>query len=266
MVALFLGFLSTPATSAADYQGVPLKLAADVATGVGVVQPLDCQGRPIRTYGGLTAGASGFLIGSRLLMTVEHGINGLLGATRGPCRLRVSLGGKWYPVTRTTVWSEPGKRLDRRGIDLGTFELARPAPGHIFSIADQPPRVGDSVAALGYPFGLPISVSQGIVRKTVKDRGLPTLAALIVTEAGNSGGPVVNRQGEVVSIVSRLFPVANPARDGPNHHGGIDLVRWWGKTAKNDLCRAHPGTGIPDCPAEPASAFVKVPVDLRPRR
>jgi hypothetical protein len=265
LAILFCLVLAPEAARSADYRGVPLEKATEVATGVGVVQPLDCKGRPIR-YAGLTANGSGFLIGSRVVMTVEHGISNFLRTTRGVCRLRVWLGGEWYPVTRTTVWSERGKKTDRRGVDVGTFELARPAPGHIFRIADQPARVGDAVATLGYPFGVPISVAQGIVRRTFKDYGIPTLAALIVTEAGNSGGPIINRDGDVVGILQRIFPVANPNRDGPNQNGGIDLVRWWGKAAMADLCRAYPDAGIPDCPGDAGSSFTKVPVDLRPRR
>jgi hypothetical protein len=83
-VLLVLVIAGADTTRAADYRGVPLETATEVASGVGVIQPLDCRGRPIR-YAGLTANGSGFLIGSRLVMTVEHGISNFLRTTRGVC-------------------------------------------------------------------------------------------------------------------------------------------------------------------------------------
>ena len=264
LVVLLCLVLAPGAARSADYRGVPLKTAAEVASGVGVVQKFDCRGRAIR-FGSVPVSGSGFLIGSRLVMTAEHVVAGTSVGTRRVCSHRIWLDGLWYPITRVKAWRQVGKP-DRRGIDIATFEIDRPAPGHIFGIADRTPRVGDTVAALGYPFGLPISVAQGVVRKTFRDYGIPTIAARIVTESGNSGGPIVNREGDVVGILQGIYPVVDPNRDGPNQHGGIDLVRWWGEAATADLCRAYPDAGIPDCPDNAGSSFKRVPVELRPRR
>jgi S1-C subfamily serine protease len=73
-------------------------------------------------------------------------------------------------------------------------------------------QVGDEIAAVGHPFGIPNSLSAGVVsglgRTYVSpDTGL-TLSNLIQFDAavnpGNSGGPLVNRDGEVVGIVTAL--------------------------------------------------------------
>nr|WP_254769432.1 trypsin-like peptidase domain-containing protein [Salinilacihabitans rarus] len=70
------------------------------------------------------------------------------------------------------------------------------------------PDVGEEVVALGSPLGLDASISAGIVSGL--DRSLPSPAgfsipATIQTDApvnpGNSGGPLVNLDGEVVGIV-----------------------------------------------------------------
>jgi len=73
-------------------------------------------------------------------------------------------------------------------------------------------QVGDEVAAVGHPFGISNSLSAGVVsglgRTYVSpDTGLP-LSNLIQFDAavnpGNSGGPLINRDGEVVGIVTAL--------------------------------------------------------------
>jgi serine protease DegQ len=75
---------------------------------------------------------------------------------------------------------------------------------------------GDTVVAVGFPFGLGPSVSSGVVSGLKRafvdpDRkdGAARLSNLIQFDAavnpGNSGGPLVNRDGEVVGIVTAIF-------------------------------------------------------------
>lgn len=77
--------------------------------------------------------------------------------------------------------------------------------------------VGDEVIAVGNPFGVLDSVTAGVVsglgrEYTSKETGA-TLKNLIQFDAavnpGNSGGPLVNRQGEVVGIVASLLNPTN---------------------------------------------------------
>ncbi|MDP2931657.1 MAG: trypsin-like peptidase domain-containing protein [Chloroflexota bacterium] len=72
--------------------------------------------------------------------------------------------------------------------------------------------VGDEVVAVGNPFGVRNSLSAGVVsglRRTFQTKTGETLTNLIQFDAavnpGNSGGPLVNRDGEVVGIVSGLL-------------------------------------------------------------
>ena len=74
-------------------------------------------------------------------------------------------------------------------------------------------RVGDEVVAVGNPFGIGNSASAGIVsglgRTYVTAEGEQILTNLIQFDAaanpGNSGGPLVNRRGEVIGIVTAIF-------------------------------------------------------------
>lgn len=79
-----------------------------------------------------------------------------------------------------------------------------------------PPAVGDTVFAVGNPLGLRYSLSAGVVSATGRSIGTPAgsgLSGLIQFDAavnpGNSGGPLLNRAGQVVGIVTAL---ANPAQ------------------------------------------------------
>lgn len=72
--------------------------------------------------------------------------------------------------------------------------------------------VGEWVLAIGSPFGLDYSVSQGIV--SAKGRSLPTernenyvpfIQTDVAINPGNSGGPLFNLAGEVVGVNSQIF-------------------------------------------------------------
>ncbi|ANN77707.1 S1C family serine protease [Bordetella flabilis] len=78
---------------------------------------------------------------------------------------------------------------------------------------------GDEVVAVGFPFGIGPSVSAGVVsglnREFVSAESKQDLDHLIQFDAaanpGNSGGPLVNMDGEVVGIVTAIL---NPAKTG----------------------------------------------------
>jgi S1-C subfamily serine protease len=78
-------------------------------------------------------------------------------------------------------------------------------------------QIGDEAFAVGHPLGLVGSLSAGVISGL--DRSFPlangkTLTGMIQFDAavnpGNSGGPLLNRNGQVIGIVTGL---ANPAGD-----------------------------------------------------
>lgn len=70
-------------------------------------------------------------------------------------------------------------------------------------------RVGQLVFAIGNPFGLQETVTQGIIsakgRRAVADSGLEFLQTDAAVNQGNSGGPLLNLRGEIVGINSAIY-------------------------------------------------------------
>jgi len=67
-------------------------------------------------------------------------------------------------------------------------------------------RKGQWVLAIGSPFGLDSTVTAGIVSAIGRDTGeyLPFIQTDVAVNPGNSGGPLLNLQGEVVGINSQI--------------------------------------------------------------
>jgi S1-C subfamily serine protease len=79
-------------------------------------------------------------------------------------------------------------------------------------------QVGDEAYAVGHPLGYVASLSAGVISgldRTAEAENGRKLKGLIqfdtAVNPGNSGGPLLNRAGQVIGIVTAL---ANPSRDG----------------------------------------------------
>lgn len=89
--------------------------------------------------------------------------------------------------------------------DLALLRIGEALPS--LTWASTPPRVADEVAALGFPEAIGFSFAKGSVSAlnvSLEYPGAP-LRGLLQTDTavnfGNSGGPLINRQGEVVGVV-----------------------------------------------------------------
>jgi S1-C subfamily serine protease len=86
--------------------------------------------------------------------------------------------------------------------DIALLRAREMAPPPLILQLHQP-QVGETVIALGNPFGLGITATRGIVSALPRSIGqrelLQTDAAV---NAGNSGGPLLDRHGRVVGIVT----------------------------------------------------------------
>ena len=108
--------------------------------------------------------------------------------------------GKNYPASIIGI----DKNADIAVLKISTEDDLKP-----INIADSDNlKVGDRVLAIGNPYGIGISVSNGIISATGRDYGNPYLQ-LIQTDAainpGNSGGALINENGNLIGINSKIF-------------------------------------------------------------
>lgn len=80
----------------------------------------------------------------------------------------------------------------------------------VITVSSRDLQVGDVVLAIGNPFGVGQTVTQGIVSATGRNRlGINTFEDFIQTDAainpGNSGGALINAHGELVGINTAIF-------------------------------------------------------------
>lgn len=120
--------------------------------------------------------------------------------------------------------------------------------------------VGDWVFAVGNPFGLDNTVTQGIVSYVGRGLTLANYSSYIQTDAainpGNSGGPLVNYKGEIIgintAIVSRTASFAGIGFAIPSNT--VKFVV--GQLKKSDkVVRSYLGVTIQDLSAGVADSF-----------
>ena len=109
--------------------------------------------------------------------------------------------------------------------DLAVLRIEREGlPAIALRPADEPLRVGETVVAIGSPFGLDATVTAGIISALNRDLSVPNSAdvipAVIQTDAainpGNSGGALVDLRGRLVGINTAIV-----SRSGANEGVGF---------------------------------------------
>jgi putative serine protease PepD len=135
-----------------------------------------------------------------LILTNDHVVEGASGIVAGP--------GKSSSVTRTAtlVGEEANEdlaliKIDPTGLGLKPLTL----------VSSSSVQVGDPVYAIGNPYGLDETLTRGIVSALNREIAAPDGAKItgaIQTDAalnpGNSGGPLLNEQGEVIGVNSQI--------------------------------------------------------------
>jgi S1-C subfamily serine protease len=159
-------------------------VVAGVRSGVVKVVAATCDG---------TSTGTGFLIGPNLVATVDHVVDGAVS---------VKLKRNGADLGEAKVIGSDGKR------DLALLRTTVPIDGHVFKLAPRAPRLGEDVAALGFPLGLPLTVTRGTASGSGRSVFIDgaTRRGLIQTDAavnhGNSGGPLLStRTGDVLGLV-----------------------------------------------------------------
>jgi putative serine protease PepD len=92
-------------------------------------------------------------------------------------------------------------------------------------------KVGDQVYAIGNPYGLDESLTRGIVSALSREISAPDGAKItgaIQTDAalnpGNSGGPLLNEQGDVIGVNSQIASESSSAAGGQPGSTGVGFA------------------------------------------
>ncbi len=149
--------------------------------------------------------------------------------------------------------------------DLAVLRIERDGlPAIDLRPADEPVRVGETVVAIGSPFGLDATVTSGIISALNRDLRIPSspdvIPAVIQTDAainpGNSGGALVDLQGRLVGINTAIV-----SRTGVNEGVGFAVPVRQAIVSSDQLIEQgfvrYPLLGITgtDINAEVAAAF-----------
>merc|ERR1719482_1615337 len=117
-----------------------------------------------------------------------------------PRKISVSLQGCPDKLEATVVGVEPDKDLAVLKIDPAAVPLR---PLDVATLAEL--RVGQSVLAIGNPFGLDYTLTQGIISaldREVQGAGGRPIQGCVQTDAainpGNSGGPLLDSRGRPI--------------------------------------------------------------------
>lgn len=184
------------------YQGVVIQIATPAGNGTGF-----------------------YLHGYDMIVTNNHVVDAFP---------EVTVKGKSFDKFMSRVWYTDGKH------DLAFIEA--PA-GHTLPMIDlgnyDTLKDGDEVVAIGHPYGLSYTSTQGVISKVDRIRdGLRLIQIDAAINPGNSGGPLVDHDGKVIGVNSSII------RGGDNL--GFALPVSYLKTAL-DLYAPNKGTPSVRC-------------------
>lgn len=142
------------------------------------------------------ASGSGFYLQEHeLIITNSHVVTGLK---------KVVISSKDIKrIEATVIYDDP--KYDLAFIKIQRLEVKTP-----LRLAKEAVRDGDKVVAIGHPYGLNYTATEGIVSKAARLQGeLEYIQIDAAINPGNSGGPLLNDAGEVVGINTFIIQNSN---------------------------------------------------------
>jgi S1-C subfamily serine protease len=155
-------------------------------------------GRALPAVVSLRAGpvsGSGFFVNSDTILTNAHVVPGQVNVI---VRLHDGRQVSGYVATR------------QPSIDLAVVKVSSGlvAPAHLTLGTSESVRVGQEVVAIGSPFGIEGTVTRGIVSALRSVEGVRLIQTDAALNPGNSGGPLLDRTGNVVGVATLKFTSA----------------------------------------------------------
>jgi len=198
---------------------------------------------------------TGFAIDAHHIVTAGH-------VVEGSSTMTVTLDGN--PVPTQIVG------LDASG-DVALLASDSALPGPYIPLADSAPGVGERVAAIGFPLGAGLTLTQGSVSALGQDLTVNNnqLAGLVQTDTalnpGNSGGPLIALDGTARGIVDALNTKANATGYAiAPQYAHAEVQRWIATPESHPLplCNApspYVAAGVPAPPAQSPTTTPSAP-------
>lgn len=136
---------------------------------------------------GARALGSGFFVAPKVIATVAHQV-------RGAERIAVHVSGGRVLSARPLALSADS--------DLALIRVVDTAAPNVTPLSAGVPRMGDEVFTIGCPLGLAHTMTRGVVSHPDRRlNGQVLIQTDLAINRGNSGGPLVNRAGELLGVV-----------------------------------------------------------------
>ncbi len=187
------------------------QLVQTVRSGVIRIEAQDC--------GGSGDIGTGILLSPRIVATVDHVVSGAQMITLKRGTTIVGSG--------TVLGEDPAR-------DVAIVRSSQPIIGHDFLLSSAVPRLGQAVAVLGFPLGLPLTVTRGSVSglhravpiESIVRRGMVQTDAAV--NPGNSGGPLLSaKTGDVLGLVDLGTTQANGLAFAVSSRVAAPLIQAW---------------------------------------
>lgn len=169
-------------------------------------EPAEEAGAPLSPFGEGESGGGGIATGSGFLIDNEGHIVTNNHVVEGATKVEVRLGSSDTEHEAEVVGTDPATDVALLKIDVPADQQHPLELGNSAQV-----QVGDSVVAIGNPFGLDRTVTAGIVSALQRQIQAPngfSISHVIQTDAainpGNSGGPLIDAEGKVIGINSQI--------------------------------------------------------------
>jgi putative serine protease PepD len=198
---------TTPASTSSSAAPNVAEIYKKVSPGVVYIAVSGAQGQ---------ASGSGFVVGADgTIVTNDH-------VVEGANRVSVRFNENGAPISAKVVGADPSTDLAVIKVDPNKVEGGLKP----LTIADSGAVVpGQPAIAIGSPFGLQGTVTEGIISSLNRDIQSPngfTISGALQTDAainpGNSGGPLLNASGQVIGVNSQI------ANNGSDSNSGVGFA------------------------------------------
>ncbi|MBM0741954.1 trypsin-like peptidase domain-containing protein [Phormidium sp. CLA17] len=163
----------------------------------------------VTVFAGREIGSGSVVSSNGLVITNNHVVNGAVGSQ----------------VSATTSDGQryPGQviAIDRRS-DLALIQLQTGAQLPTVPLANSTPQPGETVLAIGSPYGRPGVLTTGTF-SSVRSNG--DLQSRVVLRPGNSGGPLLNGLGEMVGVNKAILESAQGRNTGISIATSVQVAR-----------------------------------------